>query len=499
MKSTEYVLSIDLGTSSCKLSVVDASGSVAATASAGYDTYSEKPGWAEQNPEDWLVAVSEASGRMLSFCDIDPHAIAAIVPTSAAHIGVLADNVGKSLRRAIIWSDQRSAREVEELNRLKGNLIFTQTNNQVSTTWTLPHFLWIKRHHPEIWGRIRHVSFSKDFLVYHLTGNWTSDFSTAVSSMLCNAGTGTWSEELAAMASLDISLLPEILPAGEISGTLNKNGARLLGLPSGIPVLCGALDSAMETYGAGARKPGDYVIRIGTAGGIHVIKQTPNPVGGLLTYPYLIDDLWYSQAGTNSAGSSITWAVETEGFPRTPEGYVAFDNLADQAPPGCEGLIFHPYLSGERTPYWNSDLRGTFSGVSFRHGKAHFARAVLEGVACSLYDALLALGDGDKLPATIGVVGGGGSDKVLMQILSTLMDRKLLAMKDIDSSYGAALYGLHTLGRGKKSGVFDGTTYVPEAENGENYEKTFTAYSKYAKQLLLLYAGGDDGLHPHDI
>ncbi len=495
MNDADCILSIDLGTSSCKLALVDSSGSTLAAVSEGYPTWSEKAGWAEQDPEDWLQAVSKAAGSLLRETAIDAGRIAALIPTCAAHIGVLTDDSGRGLRRALLWSDQRSSMEVEELKQRSGDFIFEKTCNQVAPTWTLPHFLWIQRNDPEVLSRVKRVTFSKDYLIHHLTGAWTTDFSTAVSSMLCDTISANWSEELVHLAGLNIELMPRITPPDEIVGVLHARGAAMLGLREGTPVLSGALDSAMETWGAGARRPGDYVIRIGTAGGIHIIKQNPDPVRGLLTYPYLTDNLWYSQAGTNSAGSAINWAMATAGLERNTQGYAELEDLASNAPPGCEALFFHPYLSGERTPYWNPDLRGTFTGISFRHGKAHFARAVLEGVAFSLFDALSALGSTENLPEKVLVVGGGGSNKVLMKILSSLLNRELQTVPGVDSCYGAAVFGLKSMGQEAAGTAMNGTLYIPEADLIRIYRESYDNYTAYAKSLCALYqpriAGGE--------
>jgi xylulokinase len=490
MNSSGFSLSIDLGTSSCKLSLLDPAGTVSGTASSVYPTHSPFSGWAEQDPEEWLAAVRSASHKLLRETDIDAAKISIIVLTSAAHIGVLIDKEGNSIRRALLWSDQRSKYEVAELRLSMGDEIFRQTFNQVSTTWTLAHFAWIKKNDPVAWQRIDRVALSKDYLLFHLTGRWITDHATAVSSMLCSAVDASWSNALCDHAGIDLAMLPEIRKASDIVGKLNQHGAELLGLPMGIPVMNGTLDSAMETFGAGALYPGDYAIRIGTAGGIHVIKDSPRPDRNLLTYPYLTEGCWYSQAGTSSAGSSVGWALEAAGQQRSTERFAAFDRTAAEAPPGSEGLFFHPYLSGERTPYWNADLRGTFSGISFRHKEAHFARAVLEGIAFSLCDALLSLKAEKELPQRIRVVGGGTFDSLLMTVLSSVLNRELLGMRDIDSSYGAALFGLtRTVGLEWKNllRAENEELYRPDKKAAKLYESHFRIYRKYAKNLILMY------------
>jgi xylulokinase len=196
MNGSGYSLSIDLGTSSCKISLLDPTGVVSGTASSGYPTHSPCSGWAEQEPAEWLAAVRSASQTLLRNSDIDGRKIGVIVLTSAAHIGVLVDRAGKSIRRALLWSDQRSKHEAAELRLSIGEEIFSQTFNQVSTTWTLAHFAWIKKNDRAAWERIDRVALSKDYLLFHLTGRWITDHATAVSSMLCNAADASWSKTL---------------------------------------------------------------------------------------------------------------------------------------------------------------------------------------------------------------------------------------------------------------------------------------------------------------
>ena len=492
MRDRLFSLGIDLGTTSCKMCLLDESGAIAGTSSCGYPTESPHSGWAEQNPDDWLAAVQKASKELLIKTQVDKSHIARIVLTSAAHIGVILDHDNRFLRNALLWSDQRSKKEAASLESSRGEEIFKKSFNRASTSWTLPHLVWVKNNEPELWKSAKRIALSKDFLLYHLVGKWVTDPGTAVSAMLCDASELEWSQNLCGLASIDANSLPQIIGAGEVAGKLGRNGAALLGLPEEVPVINGTLDSATETFGAGVVRPGEFVVRIGTAGGINLIKSEPRPDGKLLTYPYLLDDLWYSQAGTNSAGSAISWALSAAGSKPGPEQFKRMGQMAMQAPPGCDGLLFHPYLSGERTPYWDPELRGAFTKLSFRHTKQHFARAVLEGVAFSLYDAFSALAGDRKIPEIIKVVGGGACDPVLMGILASVMKRELHAEISVDSAYGASLFGLHCLGVSDypQSKAQKSITYRLNAEHVEIYERAFVTYRQCAKHLQKIYSIG---------
>ncbi len=486
-----YSLGIDLGTSSCKVCAVDRQGRTAGTASSGYETHSPHSGWAEQDPADWIEAISAAAAKLWKDGGIDPGSVVRVTLTSAAHIGVLVDGKSLPVRRALLWSDQRSREEADRLRADHGEYILAHGFNNVSTSWTLPHLVWIREREPEVWGNVKGMFLSKDYLLYKLTGEKKTDPATAVSALLYDAVSNQWSEKLCSLAGIDPRVLPAVTPAGEVAGYLSKEGGKVLGLQAGLPVFNGTLDSAMETYGAGAAESGDFVIRVGTAGGIHVIKAEPSPNAKLLTYPFPVKGLWYSQAGTSSAGSAVAWAVTSAGGAKSPEEFRAFGREAEKAPAGADGLLFHPYLSGERTPYWEPTLRGTFSGASFRHRKAHFARAVLEGIAYSLCDAFIAITERSSIPDRVRVVGGGTLEPLLMEILSSVLGRTLIAMKNVDSAYGAALFGLHAGGTRSPSeseSREDSVSFVsPNAKDSAAYEKAFENYRSACPHLLAMY------------
>ncbi len=490
MSNEQYSLSIDLGTSSCKAALVDQNEKNIFSASSGYKTYSEAPGWAEQDPDDWIQAAGKAVGKVFNESGINPDKVKVMALTSAAHIGILADKNNKPLNRAILWSDQRSEQQASRIHNLMGVEILDITCNRIAATWTLAHFLWLKEKKPEIWKKINRVFLSKDYLLYYLTGESVTDPATAVSSMFCDSRTLKWSPKLCGLAELNLSSFPVIRDPGEIAGVLNNTGAGLLGLKPGTPVVNGSLDSAMETYGAGARKVGDFVIRIGTAGGVHTVTGEPLKNQELLTYPYLVPGLWYSQAGTNSAGSALRWALEAYGLEPAEENFHKLAMEASGVFAGSDGLFFHPYLSGERTPYWNSDLRGTFSGMTFLHTKAHFSRAMLEGVAFSICDALLSLSSTEKLPDTINLVGKAAENPVLTGIIASILNRKISTLSSVDSSYGAALFGLKAAGLSSAGGLReadDRKTYLPEPADVEIYRNAFSVYRSYAKHLVMMY------------
>jgi xylulokinase len=481
-----YCLGIDIGTSSCKVSVVADSGELIGSASRPYPIYSPIPGWSEQDPTDWLDGVVQATNQALSSTGINRDRVRWAGLTSAAHIAVLTDGNDIPLRRAILWNDQRSFAEVSEHAGI-AEFIQEKTFNRVSTTWTLPHLLWIRNHEPEVFEKIRHIYLSKDFVNRWLTGEAVSDPATAVASMLYDAATGQWSNELCGLVGLSTMVLPRVAPVMSVAGRLNASAADKLNLPTGIPIVNGTLDSASETYASGAIRAKDCVIRLGTAGGIHVVKEAPRPHPQLITYPHPIQGLWYSQAGTNSAGSAIT---QMKSIFRKETSFDDMIELASKVPAGADGVFFHPFLSGERCPYWSPQLRGTFSGISFQHGPDHFIRAVMEGVCFSLNDAFLTISGIESCSGELRVVGGGAANKLWTRILCDVLGRPLVVMHGTDSAYGAALLSLATID--DRSPKHKGTNIwqecvEPDKKSHIIYQRAFETYKKRSLQLLTLY------------
>ncbi len=487
-----FLLGIDLGTSSCKVCAVDASGRRLGARSAGYPTLTPRAGWAEQDPQHWVPAVTGATRRLLSESPVPPDRVGGISLSSAAHIPVLLDAGGNPLRNAILWYDQRSLSEVEELKSQRGEEIFRVSHNSVSPTWTLPQLLWVRRQEPEVWSRVRRVALSKDYLSKWLTGRWTTDPATALSSLLFDAHAGGWSGPLLEPLGLTAEVLPRVRPSTAQVGSLAAAAAEDLGIPAGVPVVNGTLDSAAETYGAGVVRPGDCLLRLATAGGIHLVLEEPHPHPGLITYPHPVAPLWYSQAGTNSCTSALQWVFRSVGAGR-PGTFQEWDAAVETVPQGAEGLFFHPYLSGERCPYWDGRLRASFTGATFGHHPEHFVRAAYEGTAFSLRDALGVLDDLGGPRGTITVVGGGTAGKLWTRIVCDVLGKPLQVSRVTDSAYGAALLGL--VGIGLFSDVSQALAgsrqeleiVSPDPERARGYTAHFQRYREIQQQLQPVY------------
>lgn len=478
-----FVLGIDLGTSSCKVCLMDMAGHVHDTSKHAYPTTIPQPGWAEQQPAAWIDAIHHAIMELTSKNAQNCLKIKAIALTSAAHIGVLLDEKHHVLRNAILWNDQRSASVAQSLNDQHGELIFKQTCQVASSSWTLAHLAWIKQHEPDTWQRVRHILLSKDYITWYMTGNHTTDPATAVSAQLYNIHTRNWSHELCTILGITPNMLPQIAAASQIVGTLKPDLAMQLGLPQGIAIVNGSLDSATELLAGGCCHVGQGMIRLATAGGLQIVVAHPTAHTHRITYPHVIEPCWYVQAGTNTCAAAVQWGID-----RFCPGvqFAQAQALAGQAPAGCDGLLFHPYLAGERAPYWNPNLRGGFTGLSLSHETRHLLRAILEGTAMSIRDAMRTLDDVTLDNEPLMVVGGGAANQLWVQILANILNRPLLPLPEIDSSIGAAHMARHALN--KHIPLADLTTptqakhhiILPQPELVEQYESQFQHYRQLA-------------------
>jgi xylulokinase len=451
------VLGFDVGTSSGKVCALDEAGALLGIEAEGYPTRVPQPAWAEQDPSVWLPALASACRRLVARLGLDPARVAGIAVTSAAHVGVLLDAGGSPVRPAILWHDQRSQAQAREIADAAGDEVFAIGSNWPTATWTLAHLAWIRRHDPRSWARTRHVLLSKDYLAFQLTGERATDPAAAVSALLLDVGSGGWSERLCALAGLGVSQLPAILPIAAEIGALLPGPASMLGLPAGTRVFNGTMDSTAETFSAGVRREGECVIRLASAGGIHGISSPARVHPGLISYPYPIAPFWLSQAGTNTCASAVAWACSTMSADGEAPDFERWSTLAQASPPGANGLLFHPYLAGERCPYWDGDLRASFVGLGLNHGRADIARSVYEGTTFALRDALSVLRERGFELAGVRLVGGGAKSRLWSEIVASVLDCPVQAAPLADSSAGAGLLALVGLG------VFASPAAVPVA------------------------------------
>lgn len=484
-----YLLGVDFGGGASKATLLRADGAVAATHMVEYPTAYPQAGWAEQNPEDWYAATCENIHAVLEKSGVNPSDIAALALDAATHTAVLLDGAFRILRPAIYWTDSRSTAETAFLRGQYGALIEQQALHSPDTIWTLPQLLWIKQNEPAIWRRTRYILFAKDYVRHRLTGGYQTDVIEAQGSMLFDCRSMRWSPELCGILGFPIEQLPPLCRPEELVGRVGEAAARDTGLLAGTPVACGTTDTVMEVFAAGAVKPGDMTVKLATAGRICVVTEKPYPHKHLINYSHVTGGLWYPGTATKSCAASYRWYRDTFGG-----SYRALDGDAAAIPPGCDGLLFHPYLNGELTPYADPLLKGSFTGIRAGHTKAHFSRAVLEGVALSLLDCKQTLETiGLPLGTSAVILGGGASSALWRQITADVLGLELQCSETSDSSFGTAMLA------GIAAGVFPGFAEAaaqcvrrtavtsPDPAQTAAYAKIFPRYARIHDALAPVY------------
>jgi len=493
---TDYLLGVDIGTGGCKATLIGLEGNLIATASRDYPTSYPRPGWSEQNPADWWRASVEAIRHVLADSGISPRAIQAIGVDGPAHNAVLLDEDGNVVRPVIIWTDQRTAEEVAWLEERYGQRIFEIGYQWVNPTWTLPQLLWVRRHDPKAWGQVRRIMITKDYVRSRLTGDWVTDRIDALSTLFFDARAVRWSEELCSYIDLPMEWLPPVVNPTDVVGEVTPMAAEETGLAPGTPVVAGTSDSAAEDFGAGAVRPGQCIVKLATAANLNVMTSVARPHPKTLTYYHVVPGMWYTCTATNSCASAHRWFRDTfcqeEIRLAQKSGRNAYELMGEMAaeiPVGCEGLLFHPYLLGERSPYWDPHLRADFVGITMRHTRAHFARAILEGIAFSIRDCRGAIDELELPIDEVRIIGGGARSALWRAIVCDVLGVPVLKPALDDASFGAAL--LAGIGVGIYADPMEATDrcvriaarHEPDPKNHKRYSELFDIYKSVQAHL----------------
>lgn len=435
------LLGIDIGTSCAKAVLVDPDGRILGVAAESYPIDQPQPGWAEQDPEAWWQAACTAVRGALAEAAAAPAEVAGIGLAGQMHGTVLVDRTGQPTRPAIIWPDRRARREVEQaiaavgLGRL-GHL----AANRPATGFAASSLLWLLAHEPEALAAADRLILPKDYVRFKLTGRLATDPSDASATLLFDVARRTWSAELLAAWKLPHWLLPEVLPSAEVAGELQPEAAEALGLVPGTPVATGGADQACQALGSGLIDPGLASCTIGTGGQLLTPSATPRYDASLRlhTFCHALPGRWYAMGAALAAGLSLGWFRD-----RFAPAEATFEDLAGEAakvPAGAEGLLFLPYLVGERTPHFDARARGAFVGLTLAHGRAHAVRAIMEGVAFALRDCLEIVRELGPGPAQIVTAGGGGSQQPWQGILASVFGLPVMSAAGPErTAVGAAL------------------------------------------------------------
>jgi xylulokinase len=447
-------LGIDVSTTGAKALLVDGKGSVLAGATTALGLQTPRPLWSEQDPREWWTGVVSSVRKVLHAPVARGAEVAAVGLTGQMHGLVLLDTRREVLRPAILWNDQRTAGECDEIrSRLGGRARLVQlSGNDALTGFTAPKILWVRRHEPEVYARARHVLLPKDYVRLQLTGDLAMDKADGSGTLLFDLAERDWSDEILTRLEIPREWLPRTFEGPETTGRVGPAGAAATGLREGTPVVAGGGDQAAGAIGAGAVRPGIVALTLGTSGVVFATTERPlvEPEGRLHAFCHALPGRWHFMGVTLAAAGSLQWYRDT----LLPA--VSFDDVlgeAEQAPAGCEGLLFLPYLSGERTPHPDPLARGAFVGLTVRHGRAHMTRAVLEGVAFSMRDCLALLaGAGVVDVRQVRVAGGGAKSRLWRRIVASALGVELVTVTSTEgAAYGAAL--LAGVGAGAWSSV----------------------------------------------
>lgn len=434
-----YLIGIDVGTSSTKSVLMEEAGRVLAVAQEEYSLHAPQPGWAEQDPEVWWRATVRTIHALLRGTEIASERIAGVGFSGQMHGTVLLDRNRRVLRPAVIWADQRSAAQVQWVYDQVGRArLAALTANPMATGFMAPTLLWVKVHEPDVFERMDCVLLPKDYVRWRLTGRLASDVSDAASSLLFDVAHRRWSAELLDRMGLPQRMLPEVLESETVAGRLTARASEETGLKVGTPVVAGGGDQPVAAIGNGVIEPGTLLVTIGTGGQVFTPLSAPrhDPQLRTHTFCHAVPERWFIMGAMLSAGLSLRWF-------RDQVAQRPYGELSEQAariPAGSEGLLFLPYLVGERTPHMDPYARGAFLGLTLRHGVAHMARAIMEGVAFALRDALEIFGElGIEVDRVIAS-GGGARSSVWRQILADVFNVPIVATTvEEQAAVGAAL------------------------------------------------------------
>ena len=490
------LLGVDIGSSNMKVIYLDDKGVVLGSASKELLTTYPHAGWSEQDPEEWFEALRYCVAEIFDRQGQDRARLGAICIVAAAHTPVLVDKDDRVLRPAVLWTDRRSAAECDELNAKHGDVIYQTAFHKVSPTWTMPQLLWLKRHEPECLEKTDRLMVAKDYLRYRLTGIWETDVVDAQGTLLFDYTKLEWSKELCGYIDWPMSKLPPVRESLDVAGPVTARAAKALGLPEGVPVIVGASDTAVEDYGAGAIAHGQGLFKIATAGNANVMTNSPCRHPALFNYKHIMPNLWYIAGGTLSGAQVHKW-LRDQFFPdligegdEKKNAFAAIDKLATEIPPGSDGLLFHPYLMGEKTPYMDPFLRGDYLGMTIRHTRAHFVRALYEGISFSLLDCMNVYKPLGLDFTDIRLIGGGAKSPLWRQILCDVVGQKIMVPENTEAAFGAALVA------GVGAGVFTdpadaiarcvrpGLSHTPDMRHNERYLKLFELYLDAQKRLV---------------
>ena len=493
-----YLLGIDIGTSSCKVALFDTNGNVIRQGSGSYKVYYPHKGWAEQDPEEWWASVCKTTAALIREAQIDSKDICGIGIDGQSWSAIPIDHNGKVLCNTPIWMDTR-AKEICDVikEKVDENELFELSGNPLEPSYTLPKILWYKKHRPEIYSKIYKILQSNSFIAYKLTGKITQDKSQGYGYQCFNMHTGTWNDAMCEKLGIKREMLPDIYECHEIIGEVTTEAAKETGLHPGTPVVAGGLDAACGTLGVGVIHNGQTQEQGGQAGGMSICTDRYRADKRLILSYHVVPDKWLLQGGTVGGGGTVRWFEEQFGESERntaklngTNSFEEMTNLAGTIPHGSEGLIFLPYMQGERSPIWDTKAKGVYFGLDYSKTRAHMIRATFEGVAYSLRHNLEVAEKAGAKTYVLHAMGGAANSPVWTQIKADVTGKKIdTYASDTATTLGAALLAGVGVGVYKdfdeavRKTVRIRRSYEPNMKKHEDYQKYYDIYLELYDKL----------------
>src|SRR3954451_9821258 len=491
-----HLLGIDIGTSGTKTLVCDEDGKVLATAMAEHPISSPKPGWSEQNPEDWWQATFKATKAVLKKAKLKGTDIGGVGLSGQMHGSVFIGDGPKALRPALLWNDQRTAEQCAEIESKAGGreALIELVANPALTGFTAPKILWVRQHEPRVWAKVKHVLLPKDYIRYRMTGEYATEVSDASGTLLLDVVNRTWSDRLLGLLDIDKALLPRLHESPEVTGTLHAEGAKALGLRPGTPVVGGAGDQAAGAVGNGIVTSGIVSATLGTSGVVFAHAEQPprDPQGRVHTMCHAVPGKWCVFGCMLSAGGSFQWLRNQLGQAEVAaakkkgvDPYELLVERAESAPPGSEGLFFLPYLTGERCPHPDPFARGGWIGLTARTTRAMMIRSLLEGVTFGMRDALEIMRGMGIDVTQVRASGGGARSDFWRHLQADVYKSPIVVTNAAEGpAYGVAL--LAGVGTGVwgsveeacKGSIKQVERVAPNKKQSAVYDKLYAVYDK---------------------
>ena len=434
------VIASDIGSGGCKTLIVNAQGRVIADAQQEYPTAYPQPGWVEQDPDDWHAAFCATVRAVLRDSRIAPGDIVGVGIVGVTHNVVLLDAHDRPLCPTILMFDTRSTAQVERILARWGARVWEQTLNDVTTVWTWPHLLWRRENQPKVWRATRRLLFPKDYVRHRLAPSPVTDVIDAGGTLLFDPEREEWIQPFCDDLGIEPAWLPRAVKQLDIVARVSPQGAADTGLAIGTPVIAGTTDTASEVFGSGAIRPHTAIVKLASVGRIAAVTRAPALAHHILNYRHVFDGLWYPGTASKYAASAYRWLRDVIWHNvYDKDTYRLMDEAAACASVGCDGLVFHPHLMGEWAPHWDEQMRGYFICLTALHTRAHLTRAVLEGVAFALKDALMEMESLGIAANNLRLIGQGAKSALWARSVCNVLNRPLQIPAQPDAVYGGAL------------------------------------------------------------